>query len=83
MNGPAYLAINEGVAHKKRACPDYQNAQVTATANEGEIIGFAWCEKCGSGTFFPEGEDCVACGMPDAQGRFHYCPYEAIAEAEK
>lgn len=79
MIGPAHLAINESVAHKKRACPDYQAAICTATSDGGEIIGFTECPKCWGGTFFPEGEDCHLCGCIDGAGRFHFCPYEGSA----
>jgi hypothetical protein len=81
VEGPAHLALREGVAHKKRACPDYQAARVQAEAAPGECHGFTWCEKCGSGTFFPAGENCELCGMIDGKGKFHYCPYEGSAKS--
>ena len=56
-HGPAHLAIHEATAHKDYTCEGFAHAVLTATADEGEMAGFVWCEKCGDGEFRPEPED--------------------------
>jgi hypothetical protein len=47
MNGPAYLDVGNGIAHKLADCLDLQRAVYTSTADAGPLTGFVWCKWCG------------------------------------
>jgi len=45
-SGPAYLNLDDGVAHARQDCAGYLDARVSAEANTGPMHGFVWCGEC-------------------------------------
>lgn len=59
INGPAFVDMNNGVAHKVEDCPRFAGvALVMGIACAGPMTGFEWCAICADKPFTGCGDEC-------------------------